>query len=350
MTSYGKRIIITSFLVIVLIVGTLICYKYVRSFADMNILERYAVIPIFSHWRFPHDNMPQSWMSCAPPKLPQDRPLPRKGSLTEATLGRDISCRITNHIEGTEHAHLVPRNEERWFSENGMFRYTKPQRPGSEPVDDAQNAILLRSDVHTIFDQKRFGVVPKSSLLVVHIMAPGSSLELTRLYHNVPLQPLVGVAIQYLLARFAWTVFAYTSGFIQQGMERLLCIHVGDEENIKNFSGEQCRQLFLQGPKSRSQSPRKRQRDTFAAPPEEGDDEEQFRGRKRRRSFSPRSPGQSFDEKLWTTSQETLSDLNTDSESESSETNECTGEKLQLRLLVDPYRKCDAGSEPTTGV
>lgn len=89
-----------------------------------------------------------------------------------------------------------------------MFRYTNQQRPGSDPVDNARNALLLRSDVHTIFDQKRFAIIPKSSTLLVHIIAPGSLLQLTNLYHNVLLQPLVSVAIQYLLAKFAWTIFA----------------------------------------------------------------------------------------------------------------------------------------------
>ena len=264
---------------------------------------------------------------------------------------RDISCRITNHIEGTEHAHLVPRSEERWFSENGMFRYTNQQRPGTEPVDDAQNAVLLRSDVHTIFDQKRVGVVPKSSALLVHIMAPGSSLELIRLYHNVPLQPLVGVAIQYILARFAWTVFAHSMNFIQYGLKRTLCIHIGDgETSTKDFSGEQCRQLFIPGSKSRSQSPRKRQRDTFVEPPGDGDEEEHVRGRKRRRSFCSQSLGRSFDEKLWTTSQDTLSDSDTEIESDSSSTSEYTGGKTQPKLLVDLYRKYDADLGSTTGV
>lgn len=276
--------------------------------------DKYAVVPSFAHWRFPHEDLPQSWTLCEPPRLPAGRPLPRQSSLAEATLARDISCRITNHVEGTEHAHLVPRSEERWFSENGMFRYTNQQRPGSEPVDDARNAILLRSDVHTIFDQKRFAVVPKSSTLLVHITAPGSSFELTSLYHNVSLQPLVGVAVQYLLARFAWTIFAQSINFIQQGLKRSLCIYVGDgETSIKDFSGEQCRQLFSSGAKSRSQSPRKRQRDTFAVPQEdEKDNEEHFRGRTRRRSFSSSSQDSSFDEKLWTTSQDTISDTDTE--------------------------------------
>ncbi|KAH0565004.1 hypothetical protein GP486_001602 [Trichoglossum hirsutum] len=289
---------------------------YSRLCTDMEVLEKYPVVPSFAHWRFPHDNLPESWASCEPLKLPLDRRLPRQSSLTEATLARDISCRITNHIEGTEHAHLVPRSEERWFSENGMFRYTNQQRPGSEPVDDAQNAILLRSDVHTIFDQKRFAIVPKSSVLLVHIIAPGSSLQLTSLYHNVSLQPLVGVAIQYILTRFAWTIFAQSINFVQQGLTRRLFIYVGDgETSIADFSGDQCRQLLSSGAKSCSQSPRKRQRDAFVAPARDGEDnreKEYVRGRRRRRSFGSSSQDSSFDEKLWTTSQETIPDTDID--------------------------------------
>ncbi|KAF2735544.1 hypothetical protein EJ04DRAFT_599953, partial [Polyplosphaeria fusca] len=173
-------------------------YYFLLSHDSAN--EKYAVVPSFGHWRFPHDNLLQIWTACKPPSIPHDRRLPRHNGMTGATLARDISCRITNHIEGTEHAHLVPRREERWFRENGMFRYAN-QRPGSEPVDNSKNAILLRSDLHTIFDQKRFTVVPKSSVLLIHITAP--TFELTNLYHNVSLQPIIGVAIEYLLAQFA---------------------------------------------------------------------------------------------------------------------------------------------------
>ncbi|KAF2187453.1 hypothetical protein K469DRAFT_114092 [Zopfia rhizophila CBS 207.26] len=91
--------------------------------------KKYPMVPSFAHWRFPHDNLPKSWTSCEPYKLPLDRQLPRQSSLAEATLARDVSCRVTNHIKGTEHAHLVPRSEERWFSENSMFQYTNQQRP-----------------------------------------------------------------------------------------------------------------------------------------------------------------------------------------------------------------------------
>ena len=80
-----------------------------------------------------------------------------------------------------------------------------------------------------------------------------------------------------------------------------------------------------------------------------GDDEENIRGRKRRRSFCSQSPGQPFDEKLWTTSQDTLSDSDTEIECDNSSTSKYTGGEIQPKVLVDPYRKYDADLESTTG-
>ena len=60
---------------------------------------------------------------------------------------------------------------------------------------------------------------------------------------------------------------------------------------------------------------RKRQRDACVAPAGDGEDngeEQYFRGRRRRRSFSASSQDSSFDEKLWTTSQETIPDTDND--------------------------------------
>ncbi|KAI9771266.1 MAG: hypothetical protein M1840_002236 [Geoglossum simile] len=299
--------------------------------------EHYPVVPSFAHWRFPHDNLPEFWTSCEPLSVLLDRQLPRQGSLTEATLTRDISCRITNHIEGTEHAHLVPRSEERWFSENNMSIYTTRQRPGSEPVDDAQNAILLRSDVHTIFDQKRFAIVPKSSVLLVHIIAPGSSRQLASLYHNVLLQPLVGVAIQYVLARLAWTIFAQSIDFMRQGLERKLSIYVNGKTSIVDFSGDQCRELISPGTKSRNQSPRKRQRDACVASAGDGEgngEKEYVRGRRRRRSFDSPSQDSFLNEKPWATSEETVWDTSIDDSDDELDSYGDCAERLSKILCV----------------
>jgi hypothetical protein len=68
-------------------------------------------------------------------RLPPGRQLPRQSSPNDAVLARDITCRITNRAEVTETAHLIPRSEERWFRENGMFQYTQPPKPGTDSLE-----------------------------------------------------------------------------------------------------------------------------------------------------------------------------------------------------------------------
>lgn len=309
---------------------------------DIKVSEKYPIVPSFDHWRFPHDNLPESWTSCEPPRFSLDRQLPRQSNLAATTLARDVSCRITNHIEGTEHAHLVPRSEERWFDENDMFQYTIQQRPTSEPVNDAQNAILLRSDLHTIFDQRRFAIVPKSSILLVHVVAPGPSIQLTNLYHNVSLQPLADVAIQHILARFAWTIFTLSVKFMQKGLTRRLCVYVGDEgTRIADYSGDQCRELFFLRSKTRSQSSRKRQQIAFVTSAEDEDDngkEEYARGRKKRRWFDFSSLGSSLSEKVLATSEESSTSTNTETFDKDDESTHDDDVERQLK------RRCLASS------
>lgn len=81
-----------------------------------------------------------------------------------------------------------------------------------------------------------------------------------------------------------------------------------------------------------------------------GDDEENIKGRKRRRSFCSQSPGQPFDEKLWTMSHDTLLHSDAEAESERSKTSEYTSRESQPKLLVDCYGKCNANLGSATGV
>ncbi len=311
------------------------------------------MISSFAHWRFPHDNLPTSWSGCKPPNLPPGRELPRYSGLTGDTLARDISCRITNHIEGTEAAHLVPRSEARWFQDNGMFRYTNQQRPGSAPINDAQNALLLRSDIRKIFDEKRFVIVPKTSVFLVHILGPGSSLQLTSLYHNVFLQPLCGVAIQYILARFAWSIFALSVNFLQQGLPRRLCIYAGEGEmNIVDLSGDQCRQLLASRIKTRTRSPQKRNRNEYLAPVMDGEEEnvedEYSRSRSKRSSFHhPSSQNSFFDEKTWSPSPKTEQD--TDIDDDDDELNRGGNEDTEKRSSKRQRVAIDLSWKPILG-
>ncbi|KAK3935961.1 hypothetical protein QBC46DRAFT_346059 [Diplogelasinospora grovesii] len=74
-----------------------------------------------------------------------------------------------------------------------------------------QVALELADDFH-IFDARRFTFVPKrfgactseSAELVTHVLLPSGSPELVGLYHNRSPQPLRGISVECLFARFAY--------------------------------------------------------------------------------------------------------------------------------------------------
>ncbi|KAE8400375.1 hypothetical protein BDV37DRAFT_209902 [Aspergillus pseudonomiae] len=268
--------------------------------------DPYPIVPSFEDWIFPHERLPPGWKIDIPREA--SHPTPRQSTLAEAVLSRDIRCRLTNHIEGTECAHLIPRSQSIWFQRNMMSRYGRLPRPGGEPVDTPRNVILLRSDIHSSFDYKRFSFVPKPAhainnsaqptgnqplSYVTHLVNSPEPHELTSLYHNVKLQPLCGVAPEYVFARFAWTIFQYIPMFLQAGVPRRLALYqastgltaVGGLPAVKVVSAEECRLMPIRE-KSRSASPKKRK-------PDEACLEEDERGRTRQRIGSaslPRAP------------------------------------------------------------
>lgn len=195
--------------------------------------------------------------------------LSRLATVTE----RDARCRLTNHTYGTETAHLVPRAEDAWFNANAMYRYMGEADQGAS---DSRNSILLRSDVRTLFDQNKLAIVPKSNSWVGHVPA-GEGLpteELAGLYHNVRLQPLAGVSVECLFARFAWTVIQLSPMFLKANVPRKLVIVQGIVSSVRYVSGPECR-IYCPTPggKSRSQSPKKRLRDDSV-----GDDDDYSSG------------------------------------------------------------------------
>lgn len=138
----------------------------------------------------------------------------------------------------------------------------------------------MRSDVHTVFDARKFAITPKNGHWVVHVFAGDVRGELASLYHNVQLDGLSGLALENIFARFAWTILGFHTIFLSIGIDRrLVIVDAEGKSKTADVSGHQCRFLYaaqLLGSKSRSQSPTKRQRDessssnTRAA--EEGDE------------------------------------------------------------------------------
>src|SRR5205814_711785 len=117
---------------------------------------------------------------------------------------------------------------------------------------------------HSAFDQMKFTFVPKSSTagtqtVVTHLLAP--SVELCRLYHNTELHS-IAVSCELLFARFAWSIFPFLEGFLQDDVPReLLLVTLPEDVRSQSASSEVCKSFTKQsGKRSKSMSPRKRQR------------------------------------------------------------------------------------------
>lgn len=185
-----------------------------------------------------------------------------------------------------ENAHLIPAVEKEWFNKNSMFDYINST--GIDKMKHANNTIRLRSDIHTAFDDKRFAIVPINQRLVAYCLNthPGSHVE--RLYHGVEVHRL-SVPPQLLFARVAYTIFENLRDFLDARVERQLYVRIGHTWATEACDVERCQQFSRatasQG-KSRSSSPKKRSRIQDMDELEDSDwsDEEEWRGRKRRRT------------------------------------------------------------------
>jgi hypothetical protein len=191
---------------------------------------------------------------------------------------------MTLNEESVENAHLVPAAQQSWFDMNQMAVYTTST--GIDRMKDMNNTIRLRSDVHTIFDAKRFTIVPKQGVFVAHTFSEVKS-EVLRLYHNVQLH-YFEASVSLLFARFAYTVFECLRTSLRSGRPRKLWLRVEAGTVEKECTGSKCAEFATETAtqsKSRSASPKKRQKpqavDDLALEEAEATDEEERRGRKR---------------------------------------------------------------------
>ncbi|PVH72188.1 hypothetical protein DL98DRAFT_470762 [Cadophora sp. DSE1049] len=260
---------------------------------DNNARSPYPIVPTFREWSFPHDQLPPSWTQSAPLEVPEQPQTYSVSGLTTALRQRDVSCRITGYREGLQTAHVCPQAEEDWYLRNGMSRYNSGN---SESVDNPANALLLRADLHIAFDKPSFVFVPKptdveSQQFVLHLLEP--SREFESLYHNRAMQS-VGVSVELLFARFAWTILPLLAGFLKGKILRRLrlstAINEATGEEMAPFfaSVEQCEGLVAKMPKSRNASPKKRGRpeDSVAEADTSLLREEEHQRRRKRRRFS----------------------------------------------------------------
>lgn len=132
-----------------------------------------------------------------------------------AVMVRDGGCSISGYIDGVELAHLILAKEKERFVSNQMSKYCRFTTSQHRIMSDDQNIVLLRSDLHNLFDMRHISMVPKQvdidtthpPQLLVHILNPGTSAQIVPLYHNRCLQPIQGLSKEFMFARFAWSLF-----------------------------------------------------------------------------------------------------------------------------------------------
>lgn len=130
---------------------------------------------------------------------------------TGAASTSDARCRLTNFRRGVQSSHIIPSMEKSWFVDNAMDQYgTLGGRTGQDVVDTSTNLIRLRADIHHLWDQRDFSIVPRcrrdeNSMWAACVMIQDP--ELLELSHNVEVQSLAGLPSEFLLARFAWDIF-----------------------------------------------------------------------------------------------------------------------------------------------
>jgi HNH endonuclease len=172
----------------------------------------YPVVPSFQDWNFPHKCLPPWWVHSPPPGPITSHVPPNPSSAAHAC---DRYCRITQSRDCVEAAHVCPSAESTWSANNRMLLYSLNKAfTNITAMDGRSNRLLLRRDLRAGFDNKRFVIVPKSEggqKWVVHLMEV--THELGKLYHNTPLHDIRAVAPEFLLVRFAWTIFPRLRGF-----------------------------------------------------------------------------------------------------------------------------------------
>ncbi|UKZ81278.1 hypothetical protein TrVFT333_009050 [Trichoderma virens FT-333] len=281
--------------------GILTSELYYFCLDRQNPARAYPAIPSFDHWRFPHNDIPEPWAGLV---------IPNSRHELDVTF-RDSTCRITGYVNATEAAHLVPASAVGWFNSNSMSRYCSNQLDAFE-INDGRNMILLRRDLHYLFDQRRLAFVVNQSgdqnaQLVTHSLIPPGEIgatELAHLYHNRRLQPLSGISLEFLLARFAWSIFtdALYPFLKNHGM---FTVQIYDPE-VDQYAIKDLRSLQIKGLSlifSRDISSRRRQHsedepeeyDVEEEEEEESEEEWPGRGRRRRRSGDYSVPGLQFD-------------------------------------------------------
>ena len=162
---------------------------------------------------------------------------------------------MTQFTDQLEVAHICPAKESKWFQENSMVRYID-NSSGRHEIDDVSNLVLLRSDVHGAFDQRKFVFAPKYGQLCTHVL--GASDQYRRLFHNTTLHP-TALGAELLFVRFAWSIIPLVGSFLKRGAGTWVVTWVNGLEQTRWAGAEESAEMarVAQGQPSRAPSPTK---------------------------------------------------------------------------------------------
>lgn len=251
--------------------------------------DQYPVVPNFDHFICP-DILPPPYTYA-----------PILSSTGDDAVRRDRTCRITASSLPNETAHIIPSAQSDWWQRNRMpILYTGNAERGLDR--SAENTILLRRDLHKMWDDNKFAIVPKAGKWAVHVLWHSPIVEIQERYHNLELQPLADVSRHFFLCRFAMAVFSKSVFLIQKVPRKLVVVGDNGSNHVKvqNMAVDEYQQFCMTSTRasSRSQSPKKRQRSAAGDLVDDGytteeseetgdDDSEEERGRPRKRKWSP---------------------------------------------------------------
>ncbi|KAL8910072.1 MAG: hypothetical protein Q9171_004626 [Xanthocarpia ochracea] len=217
---------------------------------------RYPVVPSFQYWSFPaKGTLPPSWEALRESEaLAQVDFTVSSENPTTTVTARDLTCRLSTYDLGCEKAHILPRHEAAWFTNNGLKMLPDDANIiGFDTLSTTANLMLLRADLYKILDDKMFVIVPKKGRLVSHFLVPAN--KYVYMHQNSEIQP-TRVTIDFFFARLAWAIFPMLGQrFLKFGGKKLLVV-AGKESPFEATIAD-CARLLATPTESDANSPEK---------------------------------------------------------------------------------------------
>ena len=218
----------------------------IHCLLHLDSAQPYAIVPDFRTWQFPR-SVPEGWTS---------RTLERNQTAN--------ACQVSQESHASNAAHIVPSSETEWFDKAGLglsYGSNAIQLGGTllnANIDNENNILQIRSDLHHAWDQRQFTFVPKRTEEGLGVVIHCWDKRMVGKYHNVPLQGFV--VKELLLARLAWTLLprALAQFLAKTKGTRMLWVRDDHGKLIpQEQTAEQCRNTAY-APVPRSTSPKKR--------------------------------------------------------------------------------------------